>query len=120
MGVNLKFLKETMKGCDRNAITVVLHVFLFQIFPFILLTSADECKLTSAVISKLHEFSFIRTVFFHSSMVRIKAKYCVQGIISNAIDGLHLTSRRSCWRYNTKEYVISSIVGSSRRGRYYD
>ena len=22
-----------------------------------------------------------------------------------------------CWRYNTKEYIISSIVGSSRRGR---
>ena len=32
------------------------------------------------------------------------------------IDGLHLTSRRPCWRYNRKEYVISSIVGSSRRG----
>ena len=32
------------------------------------------------------------------------------------IDGLHLTSWRPCWRYNTKEYVISSIVGSSRRG----
>ena len=27
-----------------------------------------------------------------------------------------ITSRRPCWRYNTKEYVISSIVGSSRRG----
>ena len=32
------------------------------------------------------------------------------------IDGLHLTSWRPCWRYNTKEYFISSIVGSSRRG----
>ena len=32
------------------------------------------------------------------------------------IAGLHLTSRRPCWRYNTKEYVFSSIVGSSRRG----
>ena len=32
------------------------------------------------------------------------------------IDGLHLTSWRPCWRYNTKEYVINSIVGSSRRG----
>ena len=32
------------------------------------------------------------------------------------IDGLHLTPRRACWRYNTKEYVINSIVGSSRRG----
>ena len=32
------------------------------------------------------------------------------------IDGLHLTSRRPCWRYNTKEYAISSIVGSSQRG----
>ena len=32
-------------------------------------------------------------------------------------DGLHLTTPwRLCWRYNTKEYVISSIVGSSRRG----
>ena len=29
------------------------------------------------------------------------------------IDGLRLTP---CWRYKTKEYVISSIVGSSRRG----
>ena len=33
------------------------------------------------------------------------------------IDGLHLTSRRPCWWYNTKEYVISTIVGSSRRER---
>ena len=32
------------------------------------------------------------------------------------IDGLHLTSWRPCWRYNTKEYFISSIVESSRRG----
>ena len=32
------------------------------------------------------------------------------------IDGLHLTSWQSCWRYNTKEYVISSAVGSSKRG----
>ena len=31
------------------------------------------------------------------------------------IDGLPLTSRRPCWRYNTKEYVINSIVGSCRR-----
>ena len=29
------------------------------------------------------------------------------------IDGLRLTP---CWRYKTKEYVIGSIVGSSRRG----
>ena len=36
--------------------------------------------------------------------------------ISCPIDGLHLTSRRPCWRYNTKEYIISCIVGSSRRG----
>ena len=35
---------------------------------------------------------------------------------SGPIDGLHLTSWRPRWRYNTKEYVISSIVGSSRRG----
>ena len=32
------------------------------------------------------------------------------------IDGLHLTSWRPCWRYNTKKYVINSIVRSSRRG----
>ena len=32
------------------------------------------------------------------------------------VGGFHLTSWRPCWRYNTKEYVISSIVGSSRRG----
>ena len=38
-------------------------------------------------------------------------------IISICIDRLHLTSWRPCWRYNTKEYVINSIVGSSRRGR---
>ena len=31
------------------------------------------------------------------------------------IDSWHLTSRRPCWRYNTKKYVISYIVGSSRR-----
>ena len=29
---------------------------------------------------------------------------------------MHLTSWWPFWRYNTKEYVISSIVGSSRRG----
>ena len=28
-----------------------------------------------------------------------------------------LTSWRPCWRYSTKEYVISSIVGSSQHGR---
>ena len=35
-----------------------------------------------------------------------------------AIDGLHLTSWRPCWRYNTctKECIINSIVGSSRSG----
>ena len=32
------------------------------------------------------------------------------------IDGLHLTSEQPCWRYNTKEYVINSIVESRRRG----
>ena len=32
------------------------------------------------------------------------------------IDGSHLTSWRLYWRYNTKEYVINSTVGSSRRG----
>ena len=32
------------------------------------------------------------------------------------IDGLHLTSWRPRWKYSRKEYVISSIVGSSRRG----
>ena len=36
--------------------------------------------------------------------------------VETAIDGLYLTSWRPCWRYNTKEYVINSIVGSSRRG----
>ena len=29
------------------------------------------------------------------------------------IDGLHLTLWRPCWRYNTKEYAINSIVGSN-------
>ena len=33
-----------------------------------------------------------------------------------SIDGLHLKSWRPCWRYNTIEYFISFIVGSSRRG----
>ena len=33
-----------------------------------------------------------------------------------SVDGLHLTSWRPCWRYNTKKYVINSTVGSSRRG----
>ena len=37
-------------------------------------------------------------------------------ILHCRIDGLHLTSRRPCWRCDTKEYVISSIVGSSKRG----
>ena len=32
------------------------------------------------------------------------------------IDGLHLTTRRPRWRYNTKEYIISCIVGPSQRG----
>ena len=32
------------------------------------------------------------------------------------IDGLHLTSWWPCWRYNTKEYVIYSIAGSTRSG----
>ena len=36
--------------------------------------------------------------------------------VSSDIDGLHLTSWRPCWRYNTKEYAINSTVGSSRRG----
>ncbi len=34
-----------------------------------------------------------------------------------SIDGLHVTSWQTCWRYNTKEYFIIAIVGSSRRGR---
>ena len=38
-------------------------------------------------------------------------------LLDTIIDGLHLTSQRPCWRYNTKEYVINSIVGSSWRGR---
>ena len=49
-----------------------------------------------------------------SSTIKIGRKTTV--CISSNIDGLHLTSRRPCWRYNTKEYVISSLVGSSRRG----
>ena len=39
MGVNLKFLKEKVKGSDRDVSTVALRVFWFRIFPFILLTS---------------------------------------------------------------------------------
>ena len=38
MGVNLKFLRIKVKGSDRDVSTVVLRVFLFRIFPFILLT----------------------------------------------------------------------------------
>ena len=37
-------------------------------------------------------------------------------LLQYPIDGLHLSSWRPCWRYNTKEYVINPIVGSSRRG----
>ena len=39
-----KVFKETMKGSERDASAVVLRVFLLRIFPFILLTSADECN----------------------------------------------------------------------------
>ena len=35
---------------------------------------------------------------------------------NSLVDGLHLTSWRPCWSYNAKEYIISSVVGSSRRG----
>ena len=41
---------------------------------------------------------------------------CIYNVQGASIDGLHLTSWRPCWRYNTKEYVINSIVGSSWRG----
>ena len=34
-----KFIKEKGKGSNRDVSTVVLRVFLFRIFPFILLTS---------------------------------------------------------------------------------
>ena len=43
----------------------------------------------------------------------IRSNQCCQ---IKTIDGLHLKSWRPCWRYNTKEYVINSIVGSSWRG----
>ena len=38
MRVNLKFLKEKVKGSDRDVSTVVWRVFLSRTFPFILLT----------------------------------------------------------------------------------
>ena len=46
----------------------------------------------------------------------IKISWSCEDCSNYIIDGLHLTSWRPCWRYNTKEYVINSIVGSSRRG----
>ena len=36
---HLKFLKEKLKGSDRDVSAVVLRVFLSPTFPFILLTS---------------------------------------------------------------------------------
>ena len=56
-------------------------------------------------------------MFFRS---KIKIQRFIGGVrilVYKHIDGLHLTSWRPCWRYRTKEHVISSIVGSSQRGR---
>ena len=49
--------------------------------------------------------------------IHLKCKYTYEnaGFCILCIDGLHLTSWRPCWRYKIKEYVINSIVGSSRR-----
>ena len=45
-----------------------------------------------------------------------QASGVANSITGGPIDSLDLTSWRPCWRHNTKEYVISSIVGSCRRG----
>ena len=40
----------------------------------------------------------------------------IYDLYKTSIDGLHLTSWRPRWRYNTKEYFINAIVGSCRHG----
>ena len=63
--VNLKLLKEKVKGSDRDVSTVVLCVFLSRTFPFILLTGncifsrpADSCNF--GVIEKLTRSCFFQ------------------------------------------------------------
>ena len=58
-------------------------------------------------------------VFFDNYFYQKKKNLKLVMFVNNCltlIDGLHLTSWRPCWRYNTKEYVINSTVGSIRRG----
>ena len=70
--------------------------------------------------SVLNDFSMLSTSQVLWSKFRLTLGFISSGILfiitGTSIDGLHLTSRRPCCRYNTKEYVISPIVGSSRRG----
>ena len=57
MSVNLKFLKEKMKGSDRDVSTdgtVVLRVYLSRTFPFILLTSNRMVFLCNLKILYIH------------------------------------------------------------------
>ena len=44
-GRKFKVFKEKVKGSDRDVSTVVMRVFLFRIFPFILLTTNSMVSL---------------------------------------------------------------------------
>ena len=59
----------------------------------------------------LFEFERFQFNFCIEYMKKLKPFKFKLAIITYCIDGLHLTSWRPCWRYNTKEYVINSIVG---------
>ena len=59
-----------------------------------------------------HKFYNKRSLKIHSP----KYRFVFIFVFTTVIDGLHLTSWWPCWRHNTKEYIINSIVGSSRRG----
>ena len=117
--------QQTTTG-DRDAITIVL--------PFKDQKSANVVKhqlfhLSNKIGKQLNPVFTSRKIKSELKVCERKpallSKQCVVYICLSvtsatlvvlAIDGLHLTSWRPCWRYNTKEYVINSIVGSSRCG----
>ena len=62
VGVNLKFLKEKVKGKDRDVSTVVLRVFLSRTFPFVFLMSI-RCPPMFSAISRMNFKSAV--IFFN-------------------------------------------------------
>ena len=73
------------------------------------MTNADESPTNRLTLFPIYLSLFIvSTLWLSINMNRM-------GRVMSPIDGLHLTSWRPCWRYNAKEYVINSVVGSSRR-----